>query len=82
VRTQLEYLFSCSTFYALCTDIDSAGFPIYLNPYSLKVRQPAPFGDIMGVTDVVSCDRFFPTDCTLFAHGFLRLLANCVYNLN
>ena len=80
--TQLKNLFSCPTFYAFCADIDSAGFPIYLNPNSLKVRQPAPFCNIMGVTDVVSCDRLFATDCTLFAHGFLRLLVNCVYNLN
>ena len=44
-----------------------------LGPDGAKVHVPAPFGDVVGVTDVVSRLRLFAADCADLCHDFLPL---------
>jgi len=39
----------------------------------LEIRQPAPPGAVMGVTDIISCDRLLAADFTHSSHGNPRI---------
>jgi hypothetical protein len=64
----LEYLFGRAAPDAPGADVGLFLFAVYLDTDLLKIRQPAAFGQIMGVADVVTRHRPFSANSTDSAH--------------
>jgi len=75
----LEYLFGRAAPDALSADVGLFRFAVYLDADLLKIRQPAAFVQIVGVTDVVPRHRPFTANCTDSAHDIPPLpVSECI----